>query len=243
MYIMSDDGFNEYMADNLAQYDINQDIEQGFLFKKYQKKYYSENEHRLMQETSSNTWGSISEAMTSGASTQGQAGAATTQPPDNITAFNTLVSTYGTSYRIYTSTMLTRPATDSQRLDMENSLRQQQMTIQAAARNIQNGAAKVSDINTVNRLNTAIHRLKNEQNNLSVEANKYNADTMAGKIETTTLNMNSMFYHYFVYFAISIVLIAFTFNILVNPNASVLNAIYVVVALLAVYFFVRRSEL
>ena len=40
------------------------------------------------------------------------------------------------------------------------------MTIQAAARNIQNGAAKVSDINTVNRLNTAIHRLKNEQNNL-----------------------------------------------------------------------------
>ena len=57
MYIMSDDGFNEYMADNLAQYDINQDIEQGFLFKKYQKKYYSENEHQLMQETSSNTWG------------------------------------------------------------------------------------------------------------------------------------------------------------------------------------------
>jgi len=243
MYIMSDDGFNEYMADNLAQYDVNKHIEQGILFKNYQKKYYNENQHRLMQETSSNTCGSITEAMTSGDSTQGQAGADTTQTPDAIADFDALVSAYGTLYRTYTSTMLSRAANDTQRLAMENSLRQQQMTIQAAARNIHNGATKVSDTNTVNRLNAALQQLKKEQHNLSKEANKYSADTVDGKIETTALNMNSMFYHYFVYFAISVVLIAFTFNILVNPNASVLNAIYVVVALLAVYFFVRRTEL
>jgi hypothetical protein len=68
-------------------------------------------------------------------------------------------------------------------------------------------------------------------------------DTIAGKIETTTLNMNSMYYHYFVYFVITVTLLAFTFYMLVNPNASVLNAMYVVGALMVVYVVARKYEL
>ena len=94
---MGDDGFNMY--DNLAQYDINKHIQQGVLFKKYGKKYYSDNQHTLMQETSSNTLGSIVEAMTGGNSTQGfGAGAGNSQPNDSIAAFNALVSSNATLY-------------------------------------------------------------------------------------------------------------------------------------------------
>jgi len=52
--------------------------------------------------------------------------------------------------------------------------------------------------------------------------------------------MNSMYYHYFVYFIITVTLLSFTFNIMVNPNANVMNAMFVVGALLLVFFISRK---
>jgi hypothetical protein len=252
---MADDGFNEYMSNkfndnnsnpnNLAQYDINKHIEQGVQFKNYGKKYYSENEHNLLQETSSNTLGSITEALTGGDSTQWPGSGASNNPEnESIANFNELVSTYSTLYNSYVSIIMTRPPTDAPRLAMEKALRDQNIAIQDAAKNIHYNPNLVSGNNAaVNQINTALHELKKKQNDVLAQENKYNMDTVNGQIETTNLNMTSMYYHYFVYFAISIVLISFTFNILVNPNANVMNAIYVVVGLLAVYFFVRNADI
>ena len=69
---------------------------------------------------------------------------------------------------------------------------------------------------------------------------KLKRETMRGKIENSTLKMNSMYYHYFVYFIIAATLLSFTFNIMVNPNANVMNAMFVVGALLLVFFISRN---
>jgi len=69
---------------------------------------------------------------------------------------------------------------------------------------------------------------------------KLKTETIRGKIETSALRMNSMYYHYFVYFIITVTLLSFTFNIMVNPNANVMNAMFVVGALLLVFFISRK---
>lgn len=67
-----------------------------------------------------------------------------------------------------------------------------------------------------------------------------NADaTLSGKIETSNLMMTSQYYHYLVYFLLAVTLIAFTFNILLNPAANVMPAVVVVSALLFVFFISR----
>ena len=66
--------------------------------------------------------------------------------------------------------------------------------------------------------------------------NKYDKDTVAGIIETSQLNMTSMYYHLFVYLASAITLIAFTLNLMANPNANAMQALYVVGALFVVFF-------
>jgi hypothetical protein len=74
-------------------------------------------------------------------------------------------------------------------------------------------------------------------------AGKYDDTTIAGAMENTSLNMTSMYYHFLVYFLISATLIAFTFNIMVNPDANVMNAIVVVGALCTVYIISRHYAL
>jgi len=69
---------------------------------------------------------------------------------------------------------------------------------------------------------------------------KLKRETIRGKIENSALRMNSMYYHYFVYFIITVTLLSFTFNIMVNPNANVMNAMFVVGALLLVFFISRK---
>jgi len=69
--------------------------------------------------------------------------------------------------------------------------------------------------------------------------NKIDSNSLAGAVEVTELNMTSMYYHYLVYFILSITLIAFTFNIIVNPDANVMSALFIVVALVVVYLISR----
>ena len=69
--------------------------------------------------------------------------------------------------------------------------------------------------------------------------NKLDKHTVAGKMETSALNMNSMYYHYLVYFFIAVTLIAFIVNMLVNENANTMSATYVICALVFVYVISR----
>ena len=80
-----------------------------------------------------------------------------------------------------------------------------------------------------------LNELNEHKKKISEMSDKYDVESINGAIETTELNMTSMYYHVFVYMAIVITLIAFIFNLMVNPNANVLNAIYVLVALSMVY--------
>ena len=240
---------NHHMYNENINYDINKHIEQGVQFKKYEKNYQGDNEHGLLQNSSSSEWGSIVDATSSNnAINQRQFVEGMTPPPLSADAanFNQLVSAYSTLYNTYSTTMLRRPPTDAERIAMETALTQQKMTIVAAANQLQIDISALASGDSIipppTQLNDAMQQLKN-QNKLLDSTDKYHTDTVLGKLETTELNMNSMYYHYFVYFVLSITLIAFTFNILVNPNANVMNAIYVVGALLAVYFISRKSNI
>ena len=204
---------NHHMYNENINFDINKHIEQGVQFKKYGTKYESDNAHKLLQDSSSPEWSSIVEAMTLPMSiNQAQNIVALNRDSPDTATFNNLVSNYATLYKSYTTNMVTKQPSDTQRIAMEKALAQQQEVIVTVAKQIKSGG-------------------------------KGTADTITGKIETTTLNMNSMYYHYFVYFVITGTLLAFTFYMLVNPNASVLNAMYVVGALMAVYVVARRYEL
>jgi hypothetical protein len=90
------------------------------------------------------------------------------------------------------------------------------------------------------KLGDNLMELLQRQKDMAMASGKYDQNTIAGAIETTTLKMTSMYYHYLVYFLISLTLIAFTFNILVNPNANVMSAIIVVSTIVVIYIIARH---
>jgi hypothetical protein len=224
-------------------------IEQGTQFKNLNKKIYSENEHKFLQETSSPEWGSVVEAF-NGTDSAAQQNAITVQTASSDELqFNNLVSDYATAYKTYTSSMLSKPPTDANRIAMEAALTSQKNTIIAAANKINNDISNNSGVNArlvetlaSNRMtiNNGLMTLSDHKNNAKQGINKFDNNTIAGSLETTGLNMNSMYYHYIVYFIVSITLISFTFNIMINPEANVMNAIYVVGALILVFLIARR---
>jgi hypothetical protein len=59
--------------------------------------------------------------------------------------------------------------------------------------------------------------------------------SLAGQLETTTLNVYSNYYHYLVYLLVAVTLIAFIFYLLLNPEANVVNIMYVVSGLVLVF--------
>jgi len=63
--------------------------------------------------------------------------------------------------------------------------------------------------------------------------------TLDGQLETSTLKAISVRYHYLVYFFLAVTLVAYIFYLWVNPNASVINAMYVTGSLVLVYIMAR----
>jgi hypothetical protein len=84
-----------------------------------------------------------------------------------------------------------------------------------------------------------LNSLNEHKKKLNEMTGKYDLESINGAMETTELNMNSMYYHAFVYMLIALTLFAYIFNLMVNPNASVLNAIFVLGALFMVYIISR----
>jgi hypothetical protein len=241
------------MYNENLDYALNEHIQQGIQFKNYGKKYYEDNEHKLLEESSSPTWGSIVEAFNGDNSVKQQntVPAVTVMSADQ-TKFNNLVSDYATSHNTYTSAILLDKLSDDDRLAMEEDIAARYADLIQSGEQIQtnNNALMSTNMNIRNKISENQSDLKNKLINLNQHRmneeqinKKYDKTTLAGVIETTELNMNSMYYHYLVYFIISITLIAFTFNILVNPNANVLNAIVVVGAIIMVYLITRHYAL
>jgi hypothetical protein len=238
------------MYNENLDYALNEHINQGVQFNNYGKKYYEDNEHKLLEESSSPTWGSIVEAF-NGDNSVKQQNAVPLVPvmsSDQI-KFNNLVSQYANTHNTYTSAMLVNPPTDVHRLAMEEDIATRYAHLIKSGEQIQtkNSVLMSKHMNIRKKITNNQSDLKNKLTNLNKERKredqinkKYDKTTLAGVIETTELNMNSMYYHYLVYFLISVTLIAFTFNILVNPNANVLNAIIVVGAIIMIYLITRH---
>ena len=247
--------------------EFNKHIEQGIEFKDYGKKYSRENEHKLLEDSSSPQWGSIVEALTAMDSTQQPASASNSQLSAEQIRLNKLISDYSTLYKTYTSTMINKPSTDADRLKMEAELAAKQRALvldrekikeDVEAQNnaliaasiqigedIANNSNKRAELNTIlaanqDKLGGDLIKLAQQQKDMAMASGKYDHNTISGAIETTTLNMTSMYYHYLVYFLISLTLIAFTFNLLVNPNADTMSAIIVVSAIVLIYIIARH---
>jgi len=92
----------------------------------------------------------------------------------------------------------------------------------------------------VNNMNETLNNMKEGFVCKKKENFENKQHTINGVIETSTLKMTSMYFHYIVYFIIAVTLLAFTFNTIVNPDANVMNAIFVMGALLLVFFISRK---
>jgi hypothetical protein len=108
---------------------LNKHIEQGIQFKEYGKKYNRENEHKLLEDSSSPQWGSIVEALTGMDSTQQPASASTSPLSAEQESLNKLISEYSTLYKTYTATMINKPSTDADRIKMEAELAAKQAAL------------------------------------------------------------------------------------------------------------------
>jgi hypothetical protein len=244
------------MVDNLgiynshvnSDYDINKHIEQGVQFKQYGRKIYPANEHNFLQESSSSKWGSVVDAYNGDNSVikrgliEGM-----TMTEDQI-QFNNLVSQYVTDYKTYTSNFLQKPANDASRKAAEEALLIQKNNIITAANELNDTMQENRDYQVelddllydnqrdIDEVVDKIDEYKNSEGDWKI---KHDGITLDGKMEASALRMNSMYYHVFVYLTIAAALVAFTFYFMVNPEANTLNAIYVVVALLGIYFISR----
>jgi hypothetical protein len=204
---------------NLAIFNMNQDIAQGADFKKYKKNYEtsSGNDHSLLANTSSQQWTSINEAFTCDASTRKKTELSGENFTDNNNQqFNALLSDYANEQNIHNSGVIQKNLSNSNDANYKERM-----------------AGKLEGF-------TPFFDFKLLKKSGQVEGFASVRDTISGKIETSDLRMTSMYYHYLVYFLISITLLAFTFNTIFNPEADVMNAIFVVAALLMVYFFTRN---
>jgi hypothetical protein len=236
------------MFDNLdTTYDINKHIEQGVEFKKLEGKIRGENDHKFLQDTSGPEWESIREAMSSYDSTSAPNKITISPPSDEAKNFNNLVSSYSAAYNIYTSTMLKKTPTDADRVAMEASLTSQKASIIAAANQLkitERSSTRTDLFSAIEANNTSLQydlfELKRQLQKSRQINNKYDKDTVGGIIETSQLNTTSMYYHLFVYLAIAITLIAFTLNLITNPAANPIQALYVVGALFVVFFISQK---
>jgi hypothetical protein len=341
------------MVDNLgiynshvnSDYDINKHIEQGVQFKQYGNKIYPANEHILLQESSSNEWGSVADAYNGDDSVKKRGLIEGMTMSENQIQFNNLVSQYATDYKTYISTFLTQsppsnyndlgcwmatfPQDLKEQKDMTYDNNPDACYQRAKSQGhsvfaLQNsGACFIADqgqdakkhgkppgtncppgggwyVNHVFSINTNAETLKEnynrdrkaaedalliQKNNIMTLASQLNIDTdlsvsslinltdmsrdakiqmqsktndvneyrenqeeyernydndsVDGALEYSALRMNSNYYHVFVYLLVAATLFGFIFNLMVNPDANVLNAIYVLGALFVVYFISR----
>jgi hypothetical protein len=231
-----------YNSQAKSEYDINKDIEQGAQFKQLSQNIYAANEHNFLQESSAPEWGSVADACNSDDSIQKKGILEGMTMTKNQVQFNNLVSQYAGSHKAYTSAILRKKPNDASRKAAEKALLIRKNNVLSAAnqlnRDIKNNTATRAELNNAST-NTQTNMRKNWSNLTAAQKKlltmNYDDTNAIAAIEATGLNTTSMYYHLFVYLTIAATLLAFVFNFMVNPNASVVNTTFVLVALFAVY--------
>ena len=244
-----------YMVDNLgiynshvnSNYDINKHIEQGVQFKQYGKNIYPANKHIFLQESSSKEWGSVADAYNGDNSVIKRGVIEGMTMSEDQVQFNNLVSQYANDYKIYVSTFLNQPKTanyDENRQAAEDALLIQKNNIISLSNQLNidaeesmNSLVNLSDM--YNNAQTEMQLKSNDINNYRDNQKEYDNVSVDGALEYTALQMNSNYYHVFVYLLVAATLLGFIFNLMMNPEANVLYAIYVLGALFVVYFISR----
>lgn len=245
--------YNNNTIYNKNTFDVNKHMEQGVSFINYSKMYSNakENKFSYLSDTSTPNIVSIVEAM------QGDQSSIDTnarhirhERSEQEEQFNSLLSSYTALYNTFNASLLKpNPSADdlAQRKIMEQDLSAKYMQLSSLARNIQNNlqkwqATRNGDMNEldINRqLWSKIKELERQQRKMEHTQYRSDINTIDGQLETTALANTSFQLHYLVYLIVFITVFAFILNLSINPNANVVNAIYVLGALLAVYVITR----
>jgi hypothetical protein len=228
-----------------------QQMAQGKTFNLYSKKYESVTGNNLpyLTLTSSPNWTSIIEAL-NGDNSLGQMNAVIKKKISEYEAeYNQILSAYSVQYKIFSNSILnvsaTQPLTAS---DIQKNaiivadLRTKNARLLTLARLIVTDINKLETSDKTNQLSLNQQRIEliNSMNKLESEkqemyTKKYDEDSLTGSIETSELNHRSKYIHYLVLFIIAVTILSFLFYISVNPNANVMNAVYVVGTLIILY--------
>ena len=243
---------NYYMYEKNSKPDTNKHMEHGLEFINFKNRMNNDNEFSFLQNSSSPEHGSIIEALEGDNSITSSTPNDTTPMTAEEESFKILMSEYSTLYITYIETMLSKDPSDESRINMEADLNTRKNALLDMATNIMNNIKAISSSSSNSSSNSSTNSMNaenlqnamNELNEKTIQSiNTYDENTISGKIETSKLNMTSMYYHYIVYFFICIMLISFTFNIFINKNADVMNAIIVVGALLIVFLISKKYSI
>ena len=244
------DNLGMYELNNLEEkHDVEKHIGQGMEFLNYSRKHNSE-QNDLIQESSAPEWSSIIEAMSSQGSTNSRTSYLRDQINELEEEFNSKISEYSTLTRSYIDLLKKNPRTSSDkatRLAKREILRNKYIEIKEIARNIKRDIESLSVNYTDNNKNISDLQVRLHQKMYNLDLTKRKIDhaqnidnnSLDGSVETTNLNMTSIYYFYIVWIILAITILGFTVNAIMNPEASIINAAIVVGSLVGVYFIAK----
>lgn len=204
--------YNNTDMDDSTEFNLNSHMYQGIEFNNYGKIYEtnSKKRHHFLEKSSSDEWGSIVEAFCG-----------------NDSVCNRKKNNFDKNGSN------TDKKTDQLNKDLQKFVTEYNTYASSSINNLDPEPS-------TNNMNETLNNMKEGFTCKKKENFENKQHTINGVIETSKLKMTSMYFHYFVYFIIAVTLLAFTFNIMVNPDANVMNAIFVMGALLLVFFISRK---
>ena len=220
--------------------NMNSSIIQGKLFNQYADKYDSvtKNKGGFLSKLTSG-FGSIKEAMGDIDSIQKSNDdlKSTTLITEYEDEMDQLKTEYSTMYNSFIENQSS--LSDEERSNIEQELSSKKKRLELLAENIKNEMntlLKSSELNDTQKDNTSTDSTEGFQDFYIDQT------TTHAKLETTKLRMTSNYYFYLVYFIIAVTLLSFTFNVMVNPNADVMNAIFVVGGIVIIFLISKMMS-
>lgn len=238
-YNLGSINYRSYNKNN--QNNMNSHIAQGITFNNYSDVYTNTNkkEHGLLSKITSG-FNSIIETMDTIESSQ--KGSEDLKKVNTILShedeMNRLLSEYSTMYNNYVDN--SKNLNEEGRKKIEEDLLYKKERIALLSDNVKNEmdqllkSNELTETTDTSQVNEGFENI-NLQNYIKIDETTTNA-----KIETTRLHMTSKYYFHLVYFILAITLISFTFNVMVNPNADVMNALFVLGGIILI-FLISKS--
>lgn len=238
-YNLGSINYRSYNKNN--QNNMNSHIAQGITFNNYSDVYTNTNkkEHGFLSKITSG-FNSIIETMDTIESSQ--KGSEDLKKVNTILShedeMNRLLSEYSTMYNNYVDN--SKNLNEEGRKKIEEDLLYKKERIALLSDNVKNEmdqllkSNELTETTDTSQVNEGFENI-NLQNYIKIDETTTNA-----KIETTRLHMTSKYYFHLVYFILAITLISFTFNVMVNPNADVMNALFVLGGIILI-FLISKS--